>query len=618
MKAFFRRHLTVIVTLAAVVILIICDIPSLGEAWKQASSGISDGNFSASLLEDAHRDTFAFKKLFVDFYGLVQQALGKRVIGNFEFFKDDDDIVQYKDSDFDMSALPQGIAQMKWYSEKYDVPFVYIALPRRTDSFSIADSFDFTFYGGLSEDAKDLFADNGIDVIDVETYIAEDTEAPDKEQLFFKTDGHYTTVAEFYVARKLSEYLAQNYDIKFFDPETVWDIYNYTVNSYPFLGGLSRSSGKYLLGVDNFQIYRPTFETNLTKVNPFISDVKTGPFEYSLLNGYEENPHDLYTYWVTNFGFFTSPYYHFTNNLSAETDASLLIFCDSCFMRGFSYLSLASKKITVIDPRFFNGENYLCKTLAQEQFDAVIVVGTSEDFFRTVSSELSREYNAAILSHNTPDSMESGKSCNIEITVLNTGTYAWSAADSIRLCIWQDGSDAGNRVQLPEGVEVAPGAQYTFHYVLSAPFDKNVVTLEYQLVQEGIQYFGEKKQAVINLVGEQEYNAEILNTDTPMQIASDGKYDISITVKNTGTRAWSEQDMVRLCIWQDGVDYGYRVALPDGIIVAPGEEYTFQLMSFGAPPNRTSTFVAYQMVQEGIQYFGEKKRVDIHITGVAP
>ncbi|WP_277668747.1 alginate O-acetyltransferase AlgX-related protein [Caproiciproducens galactitolivorans] len=106
--------------------------------------------------------------------------------------------------------------------------------------------------------------------------------------------------------------------------------------------------------------------------------------------------------------------------------------------------------------------------------------------------------------------------------------------------------------------------------------------------------------------------AQIVSTTTPTQIERGKMYDIDITVKNIGTESWSEKQMIRLCIFQDGKDWGYRVKLPDGVEVKPGEQYTFTLHDFRDPPNNT-TYLEYQMAQEGIQYFGQKQRVDITV-----
>jgi alginate O-acetyltransferase complex protein AlgJ len=107
--------------------------------------------------------------------------------------------------------------------------------------------------------------------------------------------------------------------------------------------------------------------------------------------------------------------------------------------------------------------------------------------------------------------------------------------------------------------------------------------------------------------------AIIISTTTPTDIKSGVKYSFNITVKNTGTESWSESKGIRLCIFQDGQgDQGYRIKLPDNVEVKPGESYTFTLTDFQAPPH-PSTYLEYQMAQEGVAYFGEIKRVDIRV-----
>ena len=107
-------------------------------------------------------------------------------------------------------------------------------------------------------------------------------------------------------------------------------------------------------------------------------------------------------------------------------------------------------------------------------------------------------------------------------------------------------------------------------------------------------------------------DAQIISTNTPTEMIHGKTYDVNIIVKNTGAQSWSEDRELRLSIFQDGQDR-YRVFLPAGIEVKPGEEYTFVFKDFQAPPAENSTYLEYQMVEEGIEYFGQKVRVDIAI-----
>lgn len=106
--------------------------------------------------------------------------------------------------------------------------------------------------------------------------------------------------------------------------------------------------------------------------------------------------------------------------------------------------------------------------------------------------------------------------------------------------------------------------------------------------------------------------AKIISQNAPTEVNRQDTYTFDITVKNLGDESWSEEKLIRLCIFQDGQDHGYRIPLPAGAEVKPGEEYMFTLSGFGAPSSDT-THLEFQMVQEGINWFGEKERVDIKI-----
>lgn len=111
------------------------------------------------------------------------------------------------------------------------------------------------------------------------------------------------------------------------------------------------------------------------------------------------------------------------------------------------------------------------------------------------------------------------------------------------------------------------------------------------------------------------YSAKIVTHDTPIEIARGERYTVNVTVRNDGSTPWSEDGKIRLCVWCNGVDWA-RIFLPAGVEVLPGEKYTFTFDSLTVPEAGTgdSVIYEYQMVQETIQYFGEKARIDVHIV----
>ena len=56
--------------------------------------------------------------------------------------------------------------------------------------------------------------------------------------------------------------------------------------------------------------------------------------------------------------------------------------------------------------------------------------------------------------------------------------------------------------------------------------------------------------------------AEIVSHTTPSQVNRNMKYDIKITVKNTGVDSWSRDRGVRLVIFQDGQYFTGYYCLP--------------------------------------------------------
>jgi alginate O-acetyltransferase complex protein AlgJ len=100
--------------------------------------------------------------------------------------------------------------------------------------------------------------------------------------------------------------------------------------------------------------------------------------------------------------------------------------------------------------------------------------------------------------------------------------------------------------------------------------------------------------------------ADILSINAPSQVKFGNKLNIDITVQNTGTQIWSETNRVRLCIFVNGQDYGYRIQIPAGLEVNPGEVYTFKLINSDVP-DISYINMEFQMVQESVSFFGLKK-----------
>lgn len=195
--------------------------------------------------------------------------------------------------------------------------------------------------------------------------------------------------------------------------------------------------------------------------------------------------------------------------------------------------------------------------------------------------------------------------------VRNTGGEAWRSVDLIRLGVFSDGQDSGLRAMLPADREVQPGEEFTFEISFADHPELLSTRLEVQMLQEGICYFGEKRPVTgLENAPVSQLDAEIISHTAPSVVSHTEGYTFEIIVKNTGTGVWSAADQIRLCIWQDDTDFGYRIELPENVVVRPGEEHVFVMGRFECPTAEQTT-LGFQMLQEGICYFGECEKVTI-------
>lgn len=304
-----------------------------------------------------------------------------RVVGDFDFVKDTQGVIQRFGTRTDTTTFLKNMEALKVTTDEVGTPLVYISLPDKGKYLEIARSDQFCIEGRMSSQIGKLLG-NTVDCIDIDALLSTDRTAPPFGEFYFHTDVHCSTYGEFWMAKALTYHLQDRYLVDFPNAQQVFDLEQYSITGYEFVGNTARSAGEYFAGEDWFEIYRPKFETDLKLSNPSMSEQRLGPFDVVMLNGYESKPSiDKYTYWVTNYGRFTSPYYQYINKQADNSSPKILLISDSIFMRGASYLALACKKLTVLDPRYFKGTEYVAHILSLEHYDAVVVVATSSNFY---------------------------------------------------------------------------------------------------------------------------------------------------------------------------------------------------------------------------------------------
>lgn len=329
---------------------------------------------SASDIEAQLKERMEGRQHLIDLYGLSLRTMGRSMVGNFEFIKDERDIIQMVVDAPKNDLFEQSVIALHDRLERERIPLVYLEAPNKADGFQLSEQL---YFNGQSLDERlQTLKLAGIDVLNAGEHLQGDDDAPSLEDFFFHTDVHYSTSGELWMSKLLVQHLKETYQIDFPESDLALDVSRFEKRKYDFLGNTARSAGKYFVGLDRFENYIPIYDTDFTLFNKAREPIRTGNFETVIMNGYEDRENnDIYTYWVTNYGQYPEPYYRYRNNLSLE-GPKLLLLIDSTFMRGAAFLSLVSSEVTVLDIRSMGEVPYVQQALDEKHYDAVIICAT--------------------------------------------------------------------------------------------------------------------------------------------------------------------------------------------------------------------------------------------------
>ncbi|MHB0998481.1 MAG: NBR1-Ig-like domain-containing protein [Armatimonadota bacterium] len=114
---------------------------------------------------------------------------------------------------------------------------------------------------------------------------------------------------------------------------------------------------------------------------------------------------------------------------------------------------------------------------------------------------IARPVNGArITSHTIPQSVNRSSVFNVSITVKNESSSTWTEAAYYRLGAFQDSDPfAGGRQFLAPTDSIAPGQTKTFTFQMVAPSTKGVYRTDWQMVRDGVAWFGQKIDIEVNV-----------------------------------------------------------------------------------------------------------------------
>jgi hypothetical protein len=247
-------------------------------------------------------------------------------------------------------------------------------------------------------------------------------------------------------------------------------------------------------------------------------------------------------------------------------------------------------------------------------------------FVQVTSSELqeddSRYANIVI-----PSYLKVGEQYVMKVTMYNTGTETWTKAKGYKLGSADpiDNTKWGStRILLNESDQIKPGEGKDFVFVVVAPAQPGDYTMQWRMVREGVRWFGENTMPISIRVradvemapfDNNDLAAKFISQKLPLNMKVGEKVDAEVTFKNTGTRTWTVNQMIRPGVQapRDQVMFGTRSDKDSGSnrilpvlgeTVVPGQtkKYKFKLT---APKTPGKYYLQFQMVEEFEAWFGD-------------
>jgi hypothetical protein len=146
----------------------------------------------------------------------------------------------------------------------------------------------------------------------------------------------------------------------------------------------------------------------------------------------------------------------------------------------------------------------------------------------------------------------------------------------------------------------------TFNFTVIAPGSAGTYNFQWQMLQEGIAWFGDQTPNVPVTV---DVNAAtFVSQSVPTRMIAGLRYNASVTMRNTGTTTWTEDELYRLAAQnpQDNATWGEnREFLPTGAAVVPGDTVTFSFR-VEAPLTAGNYNFQWQMSEDLVQTFGQQ------------
>ena len=298
--------------------------------------------------------------LFIELYGGVQALSDRTVVEDvdpqYSVVKLTDGTVTFINAEpKDVTGNGRAVVRLSQALAEREVPLLYVQAPQKLQENDDRLPTGVTDYGNdYADQVLGVLAENNVATLDLRETLA-DT-GRDWSSFFFRTDHHWTPEAAFTAHQTLAQVLESDYGFTIPEENTDSAAFTRTNLSDFFLGSQGKRVCSLYAGVDDIEIWKPSFDTDFTYSIPIYDMERTGPFEESLLfperieekDFFNGNPYTLYAGG-------DYPMARIYNELSPDRPRIMLL-RDSYACVLTPFLALDCGELITVDLRYFHDD----------------------------------------------------------------------------------------------------------------------------------------------------------------------------------------------------------------------------------------------------------------------
>ena len=327
----------------------------LGSMVKSIFYGKNTVKINILNFQNTFEKRIAGRKNWIDLHGLAQRIMLKNEVGNFDVVKDKAGMLHLPispRSDELLAEFTDNLSKIYHYASEKKISFLYVQAPAHIINGKTE------FIAGLDNKYKEDALDRFLGYIDAKTIPFLDMRQYIKDmsvkEIYYKTDHHWSLKTAFRTMTILIDKINILYNLNIDKDWKIRNLSDYIKISYQqsFLGSIGIRTGKYYAGKDDFEIYIPIFETDLSYShyeNGNLTLTTGGDFystfidESILHNASYNNKYNAFL-----FGGYVE---NKIVNYCADNELKCLLISDSFSRIMAPYLSLCFRETVYLDPQ---------------------------------------------------------------------------------------------------------------------------------------------------------------------------------------------------------------------------------------------------------------------------